>query len=108
MSFQARLELDEDVATIRVSGELDGHAAGRLNDLVVEAAAGSPRRLVLLMQDLTYMSSAGLRSLVFAHQKMAGATEIVLVGTQPDVAETIRLTGFDHSIVMQESESTGA
>jgi anti-anti-sigma factor len=49
------------------------------------------------------MSSAGLRSLVFAHQKMPPGMEIVLIGARPEVAETIRLTGFDRSIVMQEA-----
>ena len=68
-----------------------------------EAAEQEVSRLILLMQTLAYMSSAGLRCLVFAHQKMPAGTEIVLVGTQPEVAETIRLTGFDRSVVMQES-----
>lgn len=103
MSFQVNMNVDDGVATIRLAGELDGSGAPQLNDLVVEATALSVGRLVLLMNELTYMSSAGLRSLVFAHQKMSGTTEIILVGTQPEVAETIRLTGFDRSIVMQES-----
>ena len=103
MSFQVNMNVDDGVATIRLAGELDGSAAPKLNDLVVEATALSVGRLVLLMNELTYMSSAGLRSLVFAHQKLPGTTEIILVGTQPEVAETIRLTGFDRSIVMQES-----
>jgi anti-anti-sigma regulatory factor len=29
--------------------------------------------------------------------------EIVLVGTRPDVAETIRMTGFDRSVIMQDA-----
>jgi anti-anti-sigma regulatory factor len=40
---------------------------------------------------------------VFAHQKMGREAQIVLVGVRPEVAETIRLTGFDRSIVMQEA-----
>jgi anti-anti-sigma factor len=55
------------------------------------------------MDELTYMSSAGLRCLVFAHQKLPRGVDIVLVGTRPEVAETIKLTGFDRSITMQET-----
>jgi anti-anti-sigma factor len=52
------------------------------------------------------MSSAGLRCLVFAHQKLGRAVEIVLVGTQPAVAETISMTGFDRSVIMQDPLGT--
>jgi anti-anti-sigma factor len=104
MPFEVTMDVDtENVATVRLSGELDAHAAAQLNDLVVQAEKQEVSRLVLLMTELSYLSSAGLRALVFAHQKLPGTTEIVLVGTQPDVAETIRLTGFDRSVVMQES-----
>ncbi len=103
MAFQAKMRMENGVATIWLSGELDSRSAPQLNELVIEAVEHEPERLVLLVSDLAYLSSAGLRSLVFAHQKMARGTEIVLVGVRPDVAETIRLTGFDRSIVMQEA-----
>jgi anti-sigma B factor antagonist len=103
MAFTAGMTVEDRVATIRLQGELDGRAAPQLNDLVADAAGQRPDRLVLLMGALTYMSSAGLRCLIFAHQRMPRGVQIVLVGTRPEVAETIRLTGFDRSVVMQES-----
>src|ERR1700722_930496 len=103
MSFDAKLQIEEGVATIRLSGELDAASAPKFNDLVIEAAKHDLNRLVLLAAGLSYMSSAGLRGLVVAHQKLPRETEIVLVGAQPDVAETIRLTGFDRSITMEEA-----
>jgi anti-anti-sigma factor len=107
MSFEANLRVDEGSATVTLAGELDARSAPRLNDLIISASERPAlRRLVLLMEALTYMSSAGLRCLVFAHQKMPREVEIVLVGTRPQVAETIRLTGFDRSVVMQEAAET--
>ena len=103
MSFTARMNVENGVVTIHLVGELDARSAPRLNELVNQAAGHTPSRLVLLMSELTYMASAGLRSLVFAHQKMPRQVEIVLVGTRPEVAETIRLTGFDRSVTMQET-----
>lgn len=102
MGFQGKMHAENGVATIRLVGEVDSRSAHRLNELIVAAVASTPERLVLLAEELTYLSSAGLRSLVFAHQKMGRDAEIVLVGVRPQVAETIRLTGFDRSIVMQE------
>ncbi|HEX6355569.1 anti-sigma factor antagonist [Actinophytocola sp.] len=103
MSFQGKLHVEDGVVTIRLVGEVDSRSAHELNELIIDAADKNPTRLVLLAEDLTYLSSAGLRCLVFAHQKMGRDTEIVLVGTRPEVAETIRLTGFDRSIVMQDA-----
>jgi anti-anti-sigma factor len=97
------MRVEGGTATIRLDGELDGQSAPELHDLVSRVAEEEVARLVLLMDTLSYMSSAGLRCLVFAHQKMPFGSEIVLVGTRPEVAETIRLTGFDRSVTMQES-----
>lgn len=106
MAFEARTHLDGDVASITLIGELDSHAAIRFNGVITEVAAQQPERLVLLMADLSYLSSAGLRCLVFAHQKLGRGVEIVLVGTQPVVAETISMTGFDRSVIMQDPLGT--
>jgi anti-anti-sigma factor len=103
MTFDAHLLIEDEVATIRLSGELDAQSAPRFNDLIADAASHELSRLVLLAGNLTYMSSAGLRCLVFAQQKMPAGTEILMVDAQRDVAETIRLTGFDQSIVLQEA-----
>jgi anti-anti-sigma factor len=103
MDFNATIEIDDDAATIRLDGQLDRQSAPVLQELIVRAADAEVNRLVLLMHGLEYMSSAGLRCLVFAHQKMPGDTDIVLVGATPAVAETVRLTGFDRSVTMQET-----
>ncbi|MEV4078024.1 anti-sigma factor antagonist [Nonomuraea fuscirosea] len=101
MSFKINMNVEGDTATIRLAGELDGRSAPELNDLVSQAVGHQVAKLVLLLDELTYMSSAGVRCLVFAHQKLPRGSEITLVGTQPEVAETIRLTGFDRSIMMR-------
>jgi anti-anti-sigma factor len=104
MTFNAKLHVSDEVATIRLAGELDAASAPRFNSIIAEAAGQQVRQLVLLADELRYMSSAGLRCLVFAQQKMPPGVQIVLTGAQPDVAETIRLTGFDRSLVLQEAD----
>jgi anti-sigma B factor antagonist len=102
MSFHARGHVSDGVATIRVSGELHARFVGQLNNVLTEVTSNHPSRLVLLLGGLTYLSSAGLRSLVMAHQRLGRDVPMVLVAAHPDVAEAIRLTAFDHSVVMQE------
>jgi anti-anti-sigma factor len=102
MAFNATLEASDDIAKITLSGELDASTAPELKAKVEEAVAQHPKSLVLIMTDLEYMSSAGLRVLIFAKQKM-GAVDIYIVGAQKDtVLETITKTGFHHSVVLLE------
>lgn len=103
MAFQANLELIPNVAKIVLVGELDASVAGDFRERIEEAALAAPKRLVLVMDDLEYMSSAGLRVLVFAKQKMGAGIDIYVVGAQPQVVEPIRQTGFHHSVIMLES-----
>ncbi|NES83507.1 MAG: anti-sigma factor antagonist [Moorea sp. SIO2B7] len=99
MAFNTTLEItDRAIAKITLSGELDGSSAPTFKTEVEKAAAQNPKRLVLLMQDLEYMASAGLRVLIFAKQKMGKNVDIYLIGVQEMVLDTIKKTGFDQSV----------
>ena len=100
MAFSASLEMtDKGIAKITLSGELDAKAAPDFRAKIESAADQKAKRLVLLMQGLEYMASAGLRMLIFAKQKMGSGVDIYVVGAQETVMETIRMTGFHHSII---------
>ncbi|NEO57229.1 MAG: anti-sigma factor antagonist [Okeania sp. SIO3B5] len=100
MAFTANLETTNGIAKITLSGELDGSTAPVFKEKVEEAATGSPKRLVLIMNDLEYMASAGLRVLIFSKQKMGTGVDIYMVGVQEMVLDTIKKTGFDQSIYL--------
>lgn len=103
MAFESTLEMKNDVALITLVGELDASVAQTFRDRIEEAAANQARKLVLKLDALDYMSSAGLRTLVFAKQKMGQKVTIYVVGAQPQVVEPIRQTGFHHSVTMMDS-----
>jgi len=103
MAFESTLEMKGDIAKITLTGELDASVAQILRDRVEEAASQHAKKLVLLLATLDYMSSAGLRTIVFAKQKMGSGVTIYLVGAQPHVTEAIRQTGFHHSVVMLDN-----
>jgi anti-anti-sigma factor len=107
MTFEALLVADEAEATITLDGQLDSNSVGSFRERLSEVSQQDVERLVLDLTNLTYMSSAGLRGLVFARQKMGRDVEIVIVGAQESVAETIRLTGFDRSVTMRPAENGG-
>lgn len=104
MTFAATLETTNDIAKIVLSGELDASTAPIFKAEIDQAASHGIKRLVLLMQDLEFISSAGLRVLIFAKQKLGANVDIYIVGAQELVIETLEKTGFDQSVVLVDSD----
>lgn len=104
MAFAIDSRIDGDAAVLTLTGELDAASAPKLREQI-EGLAGNDAiaRLVLDLSELTYMASAGLRTLVFAKQKLGTAVDVYLVGTQDTVTETIQMTGFHHSVIMVDT-----
>jgi anti-anti-sigma factor len=100
MAFTFSSEFDNGVGIITLVGELDGSSAEAFRSAVSELASKGLTRLVLKMDRLEYMASAGLRVLVFARQKMGATVDIYLVRATDAVRETVEMTGFHHSVIM--------
>jgi anti-sigma B factor antagonist len=103
MAFNLTSETVNGIARITLIGELDAASAVYFREAIEQVAAGSPKRLVLLSDGLSYMASAGLRALVFAKQKMGPSVDIYLIGVQEPVHETLEMTGFLHSVILLET-----
>jgi anti-anti-sigma factor len=100
MAFSVSSDVNNGIAKITLSGELDASSAPEFKSEIEKVAAQKPRRLVLMLAGLDYMASAGLRVLIFAKQKLQGMGDIYVVGAQPGIVETLEMTGFQHSVVM--------
>jgi anti-anti-sigma factor len=100
MSFSVTSEVTNGIARVTLTGELDASSAPEFKEEIETVAAAKPRRLVLMIQGLEFMASAGLRVLIFAKQKMGGGTDIYVVGAQPSIVDTLEMTGFQHSVVI--------
>lgn len=103
MAFSVQTEQSNNVVKMYLSGELDAAAAGDFRAQIDQAASEGLERLVLIMDDLTFMASAGLRVLVFAKQKMGPDVDIYIAGAHDAVKETITMTGFDQSVEMVDT-----
>jgi anti-anti-sigma factor len=107
MAFSATLVIEAGIAKITMSGELDASMAPTLQKEIEEAASQQAKRLVLLMGDLQYIASAGLRALVFAKQKMGAGVDIYVVGAQRQIMDTLQMTGLDRSVIALETYDAG-
>lgn len=98
MSFDAMLSVSDAVALIRLNGELDARTAAMFRDEVKRAAGHDCAHLVLDVSGVTYLSSAGLRTLAYARQKLPAHVRIVMVGANDTIQRTIRLVGFQYNV----------
>jgi anti-sigma B factor antagonist len=100
MAFTISETIVDNTATFILNGELDAASAPAFRAKIELAAAANVQKLVLDLNGLEYMASAGLRVLIYAKQKMGVGVDIALVGTQPMVRDTLEKTGFHRSVTM--------
>jgi anti-anti-sigma factor len=101
MALSVVLVAKDDVAEITLSGELDSASAPLFQAELEKAAALKARRIVLMVAALEFMSSAGIRMLVFAKQKMGRAVDVYVIAPQEPILDTLRRTGLLHSVIVQ-------
>jgi anti-anti-sigma factor len=103
MAFDIAIEEASGEATIKMSGELDAAAAPRFKAAIETVAVAKPVRLVLVMSDLAFLASAGLRVLIFARQKMGAGVALYVIGAHGPVLSTLQMSGFHHSVHLQQT-----
>ena len=86
----------EDHLTVKMDGRLDAVTAPQLQK-EVEAILPHMHSVDLDMEDVDYISSAGLRSLMALHRKAAAQQAVMKVlNISPAVREIFTVTGFDN------------
>jgi len=103
MSFNISVEERPGEATITLAGELDAAAAPQFREVIEKVAEAKPLRLVLMMGEVEFMASAGLRVLIFARQKMGAGVSLYVIGSRGPVLSTLKMSGFHHSVHLQDT-----
>lgn len=92
--MEIKTKVDGTTMTIAVTGRVDTVTAPELEaGLKFDDAT----KVVLDLQNVPYMSSAGLRLLLTAHKTMmSSGGELALANVQPSVKEVLDITGFSN------------
>ncbi len=80
---------------IVLDGRLDAVVAPQLADILKAYVGKEINKVVFIANKLTFISSAGLRVIVFAKQKLGAAVEVILVSPPQEVIDVIQMTGFE-------------
>jgi anti-sigma B factor antagonist len=83
--------------TVSLDGRLDTTTAPELESFLCENYGGIGA-ITFNCENLSYISSAGLRVLLTAHKRMKGAMKLVSVGEL--VMEVLEITGFSDILVI--------
>ncbi len=81
--LRVQVRWDGVVATVTVHGELDIATAPRLTEQLLTVAAAHPERLVLDLDGLVLLDSAGARALAAAHKALQAECPVILRSPTP-------------------------
>ena len=93
-------ELKGNKLTLSLEGRLDTTTAPEL-ERVVEQELGGVTELVVDLEKLEYISSAGLRVLLAAHKKMKGQGPMTVLHPNEIVMEVFNVTGFTDILTIE-------
>ena len=86
-------ERNKNLVTLKIEGRLDTTTAPTLEKTIGEII-DSVTELILDMNQLTYVSSAGLRVLLSTQKQMNKIGTMKLIGVCEEVMEVFEMTGF--------------
>ena len=91
--------IEENVCKLALRGRLDTTTAPELEAELKDGLDGI-ESLEFDLSNLEYISSAGLRVLLFAQKAMAGKT-MVVKNVKPEIMEVFEITGFNDILTIE-------
>lgn len=91
-------ELNGNCLVLKLVGRLNSMTAPLFEEEI--KAVDGVEKLVLDLEELDYISSAGLRVLLVAEKKMMAVGELVLINVQDAVREVLDITGFSSMLTI--------
>ena len=106
MPLDIKSSVEGSTARLQLVGELDGASAPAVRNEVEKLLTHKLDNLVLQVEKLNFMASAGLRIIIFAKQRQP-QLKIYVVRPQEPIIETLKKTGFYDAVYVQDSEPEG-
>ena len=93
-----------EVSKVKLHGHIDASIAPELmNELkMLIARKFEVKKLVFYADEWKYIAGAGIRSVIFAKQKLGGV-EVFLIGASETVLDVFKMTGIDKFLTVRDS-----
>jgi anti-sigma B factor antagonist len=94
-----------DVLVVDMSGRLDSHSSGDAGDRIVNIAQGEDRQVLLNLEKLEYVSSAGLRVILRGAKLLqVNRGELKICNVSGGIRDVLETSGFNSLIKIYNSE----
>jgi anti-anti-sigma factor len=94
-----------DVLVVDMSGRLDSASSGDAGDRIVDIAKGAHKRVLLNLEKLEYMSSAGMRVILRGAKLLqVNRGELKICNAKGLVKEVLETSGFHSLIKIYDTE----
>jgi anti-anti-sigma factor len=96
-----------DILVLDMIGRLDSSAAGKAHDAMANFANSGAKRVVLNLDKLEFVSSAGLRTiLTLAKLLQSSGGDMKICHASPGVKEVLEASGFNSLIKIFDDEAS--
>ena len=100
--MQIDLQQERDRLTIRLTGELDHHAAGSIFSRLGALPAAIPRRCELDLSGVSFMDSSGIAVVLGLRRRLGFiGSELSVRGVQPQAMRVFHAAGVDRLIKLE-------
>ena len=94
-----------DVLAIDIAGKLDTNTSDAALDELLMHLRKSPERVLINLEPLDFVSSAGLRVILRAAKRIRGYSgRLKVAGANGPVKEVLEISGFDSLLDLYEGE----
>ncbi|WP_411868503.1 anti-sigma factor antagonist [Vulcanococcus limneticus] len=85
---------------LSLQGDVDTKTAPALFEVLTQLELAAINDLRIDMISVGFLSSAGLRALLFAKQKMPNESRLILVGANQEIVDVITKTGLTEAVML--------
>lgn len=100
--MEVDIEPRDGLTVVKVTGDVNGMTCGRLEDELNRLIDGGGTRIVLDLDGVRYISSAGLRVLMIAAKRLSGEGAFALSRAAGGVRKVLDITGFSTIIPIHD------
>lgn len=106
MDIQIDTEKHDQYTVVHVSGKIDAATSDDLEDTFMDLIGEGEVRIILELENTSYISSAGLRVLVVVTKTLYDSGQFCLCNTNDNVREIIEMAGFTSFMTIYDDLET--
>lgn len=95
---------ENEIVTLILQGEVDTKTAPELLEVLTNLRLKEISHLKIELTEVNFMSSAGLRALVFAKQKMIHDSVVSVLNANEEIKDVITKTGLSSAVSFVDNQ----